>query len=297
MLTVKNLSKQFKDHLVIDGVSFTLKKGACTALIGPNGAGKTTILRMLTGLIKASEGSITYTNNTGDFRHLIGYLPQYPKFDDWMTGEEFLTYCCKLYGLSSEETEGRTRSLLEQVGLSDAKQKRISTYSGGMKQRLGIAQALVHQPSILFLDEPVSSLDPIGRRDVLTLMEELKENMTILFSTHILNDADEISDSVIVLKAGKVVEDGTMENLQRKYTTSKITLQFERNNNDIVNQIEQLSKVTSIESIGQYIHVYVSDLHSARKEILEFTLKNNLRLTEFRIGRVSMEELFVKAVN
>lgn len=297
MLTVKNLSKQFNKHLVINGVSFTLKKGACTALIGPNGAGKTTILRMLTGLIKASEGSITYTNNTGDFRHLIGYLPQYPKFDDWMTGEEFLTYCCKLYGLSSEETQRRTKGLLEQVGLSNAKQKRISTYSGGMKQRLGIAQAIVHQPSVLFLDEPVSSLDPIGRRDVLTLMEQLKEKMTILFSTHILNDADEISDSVIVLKSGKVVEDGTMEKLQKKYTTSKIILQFEQNHSDLVSQIEQLSNVTSIEAIGQYLHVYITDLHTARTEILDFTLKSNLQLNEFRIGRVSMEELFVKAVN
>lgn len=297
MLTVKGLSKLFNKHLVIDGVSFTLKEGACTALIGPNGAGKTTILRMLTGLIKTSEGSITYANNKGDFRHLIGYLPQYPKFDDWMTGEEFLTYCSKLYGLSNAESKVRTEGLLEKVGLSNAKHKRISTYSGGMKQRLGIAQALVHEPSILFLDEPVSSLDPIGRRDVLTLMEQLKETMTILFSTHILNDADEISDSVIVLKDGKVVEDGTMESLQRKYTTSKIILQFDQNNTDIVKQIEQLESVTSIETIGQYIHAYVTDLHIARTEILDFTIQNDLQLNEFRIGRVSMEELFVKAVN
>src|SRR5699024_1377309 len=146
-----------------------------------------------------------------------------------MTGDEFLIYCSKLYGLSNKETVNRTYKLFKQVDLTDAKDKRIGTYSGGMKQRLGIAQALIHEPSILFLDEPVSSLDPIGRRDVLTLMEELKEKMTILFSTHILNDADEISDSVIVLKDGKIVEDGTMESLQTKYTTSKLIMRFANN--------------------------------------------------------------------
>src|SRR5699024_3132649 len=160
-----------------------------------------------------------------------------PKFYDWMTGEEFLHYCSKLYGLSNNVTENRANLLFEQVDLSDAKHKKIGTYSGGMKQRLGIAQALIHEPEILFLDEPVSSLDPIGRRDVLTLMEQLKQKMTILFSTHILNDADELSDSVIVLKSGKVVEEGTMEKLQEKYATSKIIMQFSEVNPDIINDL------------------------------------------------------------
>src|SRR5690625_1508249 len=146
MLTVKGLSKKFNNHIVVNDVSFTLKEGLCTALIGPNGAGKTTTLRMLTGLIKPSGGKITYTNNKGDFRHIIGYLPQYPKFDEWMTGEEFLIYCSKLYGFSHSETKERTAELLDQVGLANAHKKRIGTYSGGMKQRLGIAQALIHSP-------------------------------------------------------------------------------------------------------------------------------------------------------
>lgn len=297
MLTVKKLSKKFNKHSVVNGVNFTLKKGACTALIGPNGAGKTTTLRMLTGLIKPTEGTITYANQGSDFRRIIGYLPQYPKFEEWMKGEEFLAYCSKLYGFSQTETKQRTNELLEQVGLADAHKKRISTYSGGMKQRLGIAQALIHRPDILFLDEPVSSLDPIGRRDVLTLMEELKKTMTILFSTHILNDADEISDSVIVLKDGKVVEDGTMEDLQAKYTTSKIVVQLAKGEANKTDAFEQLTTVTSAEKIGNYVHLYVTDVQLAQRELLQFVLENNVHLNEFRIGRVSMEEMFVKAVN
>src|SRR5699024_3541599 len=146
MLTVKNVSKKFNEHYVVENINFTLQKGICTALIGPNGAGKTTTLRMLTGLINPSAGTITYGKNNRDFRHLIGYLPQYPKFYDWMTGEEFLHYCSKLYGLSNNVTENRANLLFEQVDLSDAKHKKIGTYSGGMKQRLGIAQALIHEP-------------------------------------------------------------------------------------------------------------------------------------------------------
>lgn len=297
MLTVNNVSKKFNNHYVVDDVSFTLEEGACTALIGPNGAGKTTTLRMLTGLIKPSTGTITYTNTGRDFRHIIGYLPQYPKFEQWMTGSEFLTYCSKLYGFSHAESKERTAKLLDLVGLADADQKKISAYSGGMKQRLGIAQSLIHDPEILFLDEPVSALDPIGRRDVLTLMEQLKESMTILFSTHILNDADEISDSLIVLKDGKVVENGTMEHLQTKYTTSKIVVQFAKGQLETPDIFEQLSTVTSSEQIGNYIHLYVTDIQLAQKELLHFILTNDLHLNEFRIGRVSMEEMFVKAVN
>lgn len=297
MLTVKNVSKKFNDHYVVNDVNFALEKGLCTALIGPNGAGKTTTLRMLTGLMRPSTGTITYTDSERDFRQIIGYLPQYPQFEQWMTGEEFLMYCSKLYGFSHAETRERTAKLLDQVGLADAHKKKISAYSGGMKQRLGIAQALIHDPDILFLDEPVSSLDPIGRRDVLTLMEQLKETMTILFSTHILNDADEISDSVIVLKDGKVVESGTMEDLQTKYTTSKIVVQFAKGEFAKATTFEQLSTVTSVEMIGNYTHLYVTDMQLAQNELFQFVLKNNLQLNEFRIGRVSMEEMFVKAVN
>lgn len=297
MLTVNNLYKTYKNHHAVEDVTFTLHQGVCTALIGPNGAGKTTIMRMLTGLIKPSDGEITYRHQKDDFRYLIGYLPQYPSFYNWMTGEEFLIYCSKLYSLSDSESKKRTHELLKRVDLVEAKDKRISTYSGGMKQRLGIAQALIHHPKILFLDEPVSSLDPIGRRDVLNLMKQLKKEMTILFSTHILNDADEISDSLIVLKDGKIVEKGTMDDLQKKYTTLKIDVKFAHHDEDLISKLEKLATVTSVECVGNDIHIYVSDIQLAQGEIFEFVIEHNLQLTEFRIGRVSMEEMFVKAVN
>lgn len=297
MLTVKKLYKKFEHQPAVNNVSFTLEKGVCTALIGPNGAGKTTILRMLSGLIKQTSGTITYHQNDIDFRYLIGYLPQYPSFYNWMTGEEFLTYCSKLYGLTYREVQERTAKLFSLVDLTIAKDKRISTYSGGMKQRLGLAQALIYQPKILFLDEPVSSLDPIGRRDVLSLMEHLKEKTTILFSTHILNDADEVSDSLIVLKDGVIVEQGTMKQLQTKYSTSKIIVQFTQNPPKLIDDLNDLQTVTSIDLVHQKLHIYVTEVHQAQTELFQFILDNNLEVTEFYIDRVSMEEMFLKAVN
>src|SRR5690625_6994561 len=124
----------------------------------------------------------------------------------WMNGKEYLIYCAKLTYIKKNKAIKKAENLLQKVGIADAKNKRISTYSGGMKQRLGIAQAIIHEPKLLMLDEPVSALDPIGRREVLTLMEELKQDMTILFSTHILSDADEISDELLLLHEGKIVE-------------------------------------------------------------------------------------------
>src|SRR5690625_2093534 len=211
LLTVHQLSKQYKDKLAVDDVSFKFHSGKCVALIGPNGAGKTTILRTLAGLLKPTKGSIDFQqmNKNDDLSPFIGYLPQYPSFYSWMTGKEFLVFTGKLTHLSTLEANKRADELLDKVGISKAKNKRLNTYSGGMKQRLGIAQAIIHKPKLLLLDEPVSSLDPIGRREVLTLMEELKEQMTILFSTHILSDADEISDELILLNEGELIEAGT----------------------------------------------------------------------------------------
>src|SRR5699024_9202307 len=142
-----------------------------------------------------------YKNNpqNEDIRPYIGYLPQYPTFYGWMSGYEFLIYIGKLANMNKDDVNERAEELLALVGLSEAKNKKIRTYSGGMKQRLGIAQAIIHRPQILMLDEPVSSLDPIGRREVLELMEQLKQEMTIIFSTHILSDADEISDELLLL--------------------------------------------------------------------------------------------------
>lgn len=298
ILTVCKLTKKYNSYTVVDKISFQLEANKCIALIGPNGAGKTTTLRMLAGLIKPTSGTINFLN-TGqkDFRSFIGYLPQHPVFYNWMSGLEYLIYCAKLTLIDKKEAKSRAEELLEKVGLKDAKNKQIGNYSGGMKQRLGIAQAIIHQPKLVILDEPVSALDPIGRREVLTLMEELKKEMTILFSTHILNDADEISDELLLLHDGKIVEAGSMELLRKKYQTAKIELEFDDSAEKYENSLKGLNSVNATYIKKRALHVTVSDMDIARMEILKTATENGWPLTNFTVNRASLEDMFMKAVN
>lgn len=297
VLTVSNLNKSFGNTDIVKDVNFQLKKHSIIALIGPNGAGKTTILRMLVGRLKKSTGHISFNNKKEkDPRHLIGYLPQQPIFHSWMTGEEFLIYCGRLAHLSKPEAKKRTAILLKRVDMTDAKDKRISTYSGGMKQRIGIAQALIHKPQLILLDEPVSALDPIGRRDVLTLMEQLKQETTILFSTHILSDAEEVSDDVLLLHDGNLVESGTMNDLRKKYKTTNIELQFDGNLQEIVNLLNNIPTVISTNIIQNTIHISVNNIEKSRQDILKIINEHHLSLTNFTINRASLEQMFMEVV-
>ncbi|WP_284141563.1 MULTISPECIES: ABC transporter ATP-binding protein [unclassified Virgibacillus] len=298
LLTVRNLKKVYEKNTAVDSVSFQFEPGKCIALIGPNGAGKTTILRILAGLVKPSKGEISFAGNEKeeDIRAFIGYLPQYPVFHGWMTGKEFLVHSGQLAYLSKAEASKRAEQLLKKVGIADAKNQHIRKYSGGMKQRLGIAQAIIHRPRLLMLDEPVSSLDPIGRRDVLTLLEELKQEMTILFSTHILSDASEVSDELLLLNKGKIIEAGSIDNVRQKYQTSKMELTFTNNMKVYQEKINALSAIEDSYIERNILHVHSQDIEEARKQILALSSQHNWPLTSFSINQVTLEEMFMKAV-
>ncbi|MGG1880445.1 ABC transporter ATP-binding protein [Paenibacillus cisolokensis] len=169
---------------------------------------------MLAGLLSPSGGEIQYEDggkSGRDWQKRIGYLPQYPKFYGWMTGMEYLIFSAKLSGLSGAQARKRSLEVLDNVGLREAAKRRIAGYSGGMKQRLGIAQSLVHEPSLIMLDEPVSALDPIGRREVMDLLSRLRGEVTILFSTHVLHDAEEVCDRMVVMVEGHDCRAGQLD--------------------------------------------------------------------------------------
>ena len=298
ILQVDQLTKTFGKEEVIQPLSFSLEKGKCICLIGPNGAGKTTVLRMLAGLYKPSSGSISYAGQAKqDFRDLVGYLPQEPAIYAWMTGLNYLLFSAKVMRIPKKKALVRAESLLKRVNIYEDRHKQIHTYSGGMKQRLGIAQALIHQPELLILDEPVSALDPLGRREILTLMEELKKETTILFSTHILSDADEVSDGLLLLHEGKLVEHGSIHALRHKYETASIALQFSENIEQYEAIIKQLPHVISTHIQRYTLHIASDDILKLRQLILEKTLAENWPLTQFKIHEASLEDMFMKVVN
>ncbi|WP_047984626.1 ABC transporter ATP-binding protein [Ornithinibacillus californiensis] len=299
LLTVENLTKKYGAKTVVDHISFEFGHNKCIALIGPNGAGKTTTLRTLAGLLKPTEGAIQFESMKAnqDLRGMIGYLPQYPAFHSWMTGREFLIYSGKLAKLSKEVAAKRADELLHEVGISkEARDERISRYSGGMKQRLGIAQAIIHQPKLLILDEPVASLDPLGRRDVLVLMEKLKQDMTILFSTHILNDAEEVSDELILLNQGHIIESGSLSELRKKYQTTVFELQVEDDINSYQDKIDALQSISSTKIERNMMFITVSDINHAREEILAVATEENWPITTFSINQASLEDMFMRVV-
>ena len=206
MITVEKLHKTIKKRKILNDVTFSIAEGECVGLLGPNGAGKTTLIKCMTGILQHEHGDITF-NSAPIVQHKknIGYLSQHTDFKPWMTCEESLLFFGKLSGLDNEFLKGNISAVLEEVGLKDKENYKVEQLSGGMKQRLGIAQAILHQPLLLILDEPVSALDPIGRNEVKKLIARLKKRTTIIISTHILDDASEFCDRYIIIKNGMIV--------------------------------------------------------------------------------------------
>lgn len=298
LLEVTGLVKTFGTQTAVAGLDFGIAPGRCLALLGPNGAGKTTTLRMLSGLLEPTAGTIRFTDGSDkDIRGLIGYLPQYPAFFNWMTGREFLSFTAKLARISGKEAARRTDEVLEKVGLKDAAKRRIGGYSGGMKQRLGLAQAVIHRPKLLILDEPVSALDPQGRREVLELLREMKRETTILFSTHVLHDVEEISEEVIIMDKGRIIMQGDLQRLLREREQPLIRVKARNLPAEWVRGLSGEPFVSELIPSTDGFTVQVTDVPSARSFLLRAFADLGIEVESFEIGTTSLEDLFLKAVN
>ena len=209
-LSIDRLTKQYQNKIAVDRISLRLNTGIY-GLLGANGAGKTTLMRMVCGILKPTSGTITFDGidvSEERYRSMLGYLPQdfgyYPEF----TGEDFLLYMAALKGMRKPQARRKTVELLKLVSLHDVAKKKIKTYSGGMKQRLGIAQALLNQPKLLVLDEPTAGLDPKDRVRFRDLIKDLGKDSIVLLSTHIVSDIEHIADDILMMKSGQLIYQG-----------------------------------------------------------------------------------------
>lgn len=297
LLKASNLVKQFGNIDAVNKIDFQIEEGKCVALLGPNGAGKTTTLKMLAGLLKPTSGSIEFKGKKGkDLREFIGYLPQSTAFFNWMSGMEFLVFAGQLAKLGRKEAEQRSEELLERVGLRDAKKRKIGGYSGGMKQRLGLAQALIHRPKLLILDEPVSALDPHGRREVLEMMREIKEETTILFSTHVLHDAEEISDDILIMHDGEIAVSGSLESVMKEYQQPILHIEFESQADDWLKSIASYSFVSEVNIQGNKASILLTDMEKGKQALLKEIVDKNLPIRKFEMSQTTLEDLFMKVV-
>lgn len=286
-LEVSQLTKKFGAHLAVHDVSFELEANSSTALIGPNGAGKTTILSMLAGLLEPTSGAVNMPG-VKDIRAEIGFLPQFPQFFGWMTALEVMEMSAKLSGVPSREAAARSKKMLDFVGLEGFHKKKVSTFSGGMKQRLGIAQAIVHEPKLILLDEPVSALDPVGRREMMSLLKELTERSTILYSTHILNDAEQMTNKLLFLKKGTLVEQGSLQDVKARYEEPKICVQFALKHE--AEAFSALVKYAQVKDASAYVGAEVS-----MQSLIDLLAKHpNFDVQKIEHVTTSLEEIFMK---
>lgn len=232
ILEVKNIKKKFGKEEILKSVSIEVPEHSIYGFVGENGAGKTTTMNIILGLLEASSGEIEVAGkkvvyNDQTTNKDIGYLPDVPSFYSYYTASEYLHFIGQLTGIDKQQLKDRVEELLKLVNLQSGKRK-IGKFSRGMKQRLGLAQAILNRPKLIICDEPTSALDPIGRKEVLELMQSLKHETTILFSSHILEDVEKISDRVAILHQGEIQCAGTIEEIKQEYPMDGFKLGFDK---------------------------------------------------------------------
>jgi ABC-2 type transport system ATP-binding protein len=304
-VAINGLTKRYGGIVALDHLDLTVPSGSIFGFLGPNGAGKTTTLRLLTGLAGATEGTgsvagVAIGGSGGQLARNIGYLDQDPRFYPWMKGRELLNMVGELHGLHGYALGQRVGEVLEIVGLSDAAGRRIGGYSGGMRQRLGIGQALINQPRVLFLDEPVSSLDPEGRRDVLEIISRLRGTATVFMSTHILNDVERVCDRVAILNLGHLVVEGTIDELLDRYAQPIYELEPEPHQPAAVERLAGLMRAQSwtreVRTEPDRVRVFVKDPRVAGPAMLPLLASSGVELVRFKRARPSLEDVFMQLV-
>ncbi|MFX0028146.1 MAG: ATP-binding cassette domain-containing protein [Candidatus Hermodarchaeota archaeon] len=300
------VSKKYKDILALDNVSFEIQKGEIFGYIGPNGAGKTTTIKILVGLIKDFNGKVVVfrkdiSKEGRKLYNIIGYHPQEAGFQEWRTVDHAYKTYGRLSGLSSDLLESRIREILELTNLSDKRFEKISHLSGGMFQKLRLGQALLHNPEILVLDEPLAGLDPASRYQFKKIIKNLsKEGKTILFSSHILSDVQDIVNKIGILNRGNIMKIGTPEELQDSFQIGNLVEIKVAKNSPVCKNLDQLDNIEYVENVKenkQLIHLRPDiDIDSAISVILTELTKQKCRIRSFNLVEPSLEEVYLKLV-
>lgn len=299
MINVVGLTKDYGSRRAIDNLSFTAEKGEILGFLGPNGAGKTTTMRILSGYMPPTAGNATIgghdiIQNSIDVRRIVGYLPEtVPLYND-MTVFSYLKYMADLRHLV--DPEEKVKDVLARVHMENRASGYISNLSKGMRQRIGLAQAILHSPDVLILDEPTIGLDPGQIIEVRNLIKEIGKEKTVLLSTHILSEAQQVCDRVLIINNGRIVVEDTPENLQMRLTGAHhVMLRVTKSVDDL---IPSISKIKGVENVKKFsddtLEVNVSPAIDARSEIARTTIKKGYDLLELRAVNLSLEDIFLE---
>lgn len=302
----KSVSKSYKDVLALDDISFNIRKGEILGYVGPNGAGKTTTIKILAGLIKDYEGRVNiYGKNIAkdnqEIHKLIGYHPQEANFQEWRTVYHALKTFGRLSGLKSPQLDNRINNILELINLSDFRDKKIVHLSGGMFQKLRLGQALLHEPEILIMDEPLSGLDPNSRFQFKKIIRKLaKSGITSLFSSHILSDVQDIADKIGIINQGRIMKIGTPEVLQSSFHIGNIIEIVVAENTAICEGLDDLPDVEYVEKIKsdkELVHLKSDvDIDLAINKIMTLLKEQKCRIRNFNLLKPSLEEVYLNYI-
>ncbi|RPI51978.1 MAG: ABC transporter ATP-binding protein [Chloroflexi bacterium] len=307
VIQTQGLSKAFKGTKALDGLNLKVSKNSIFGFLGPNGAGKSTTIKLLLGLIQPTGGKATVfgqdvQRGSVEIRKRVGYLAQDPRYYEHMTARQTLRYTARFFYRGPKDMiEARVAEMLELVGLEDKADRPIKGFSGGERQRLGIAQAQVNYPDLLILDEPAASLDPMGRRDVLAVMERLRKHTTVFYCTHILDDVQRVSDTVAILNRGTLVANGPIEELLAGGEGIAYTVKIKGDAEGARQRLAGQPWVTGIQTQSRNGStawtVAVSDESAAEAQLLRLLLADeHLAVTEFARKQHELEDVFVKIV-
>ncbi|MEA1994417.1 MAG: ABC transporter ATP-binding protein [Euryarchaeota archaeon] len=276
----------------VDSLNLKVKKGEIFGFLGPNGAGKTTTVKMLLGLVFPTSGEFTLLGEdlSVEIKRRIGYLPEEPQFPSYFTAEEALSYYADLYGIEKEKKQKIIKDILKLVSLNDTGKKKVSQFSKGMKQRLGIAQALLNDPELVFLDEPTSGLDPAGRKDIKDLLTNLKsQGTTVFLNSHILSEVEKVCDRVGIINNGELVSTGTIEDLT---STNSVEIRAEMDRRTIA-MIKEKTSTLNVHENAYIIEVEHMDIVP---ELAEIIVTNGGKLKALIPKKQSLEDTFLEVV-
>ena len=299
-ISIENLSKSYGFQKAVDGISFEVKTGEILGFLGPNGAGKTTTMKMITQYLPADEGDILVDGQSIrklNIRKKIGYLPEHnPLYED-MPVIDYLRFCAHLQGISQSESLDRSRQMVKVCGLDLEKHKKIGELSKGYRQRVGLAQAMIHDPEILVLDEPTSGLDPNQIVEIRELIKEIGKAKTVILSTHILPEVEATCDRILIINRGKIVADGTAQNLRNQAQGKQILrLKIEEGDHETISskilELPSVSAVSSLDIIENRFEIHSEKNVRSNKDIFTLCVKNKWIITEMIPFETRLEDIF-----
>jgi ABC-2 type transport system ATP-binding protein len=304
-ITIENLTKKYGEQKAVDSISFQLKSGEVLGFLGPNGAGKSTTMKIISCFMAPSSGNVLVNNqsvfeHTEDFKRKIGYLPENnPLYLD-MYIHDYLNFMASLQGIEKSKIHTRVREIIEYTGLGDEQHKKIGELSKGYKQRVGLAQALVHDPEVLILDEPTSGLDPNQIIEIRELIKNLGKEKTILLSTHILQEVEATCDRIIIINKGKIAADSTPDQLQMQMQTGsliRLKLEAKQSIDQVSNALKKVPSITDIHVIDDKNFLYQLQSNAAyesKKAVFDLCVSKGWYILEMKENEAKLEDIFRK---